>query len=106
MRSVHENGGAEEAAMSGTLISLCVRTFIVNENDRPGLVLLGPRGMQVIGKTHALVFIKSCTISGWVLFSCDVDNTLHMYLLKVVRSKVQSNLACVAPSMCCLGFGD
>ena len=49
---VHGNGGTEEAAMSGNLFSLCVRTFIVNENDRLGLVLLGPRGMQVIGKTH------------------------------------------------------
>src|SRR6266540_2888125 len=78
MRSVHGNGETEEAAMSGNLFSLCVRTFIVNENDRPGLVLLGQH--------TAHVFIESCTISGWVLFSGDVDNTLHIYLFKVVRS--------------------
>ena len=76
MRSVHGNGGAEEAAMSGALFSLCVLKFIVNENDRPGLVLLG--------QYTAHVFIGSCTIFELVLFSGDVGNTLHMYLLKVV----------------------
>src|SRR5438128_1550012 len=30
-------------------------------------------------------FIESCTISELVLFSGDVDNTLNLYLLKVVR---------------------
>src|SRR6266540_7475667 len=78
MRSVHGNGGTEEVAMSGNHFSLCLRTFIVNENGRPGLVLLGQHTAQV--------FIESCTIYGWVLFSGAVDNTLHMYLLKVVRS--------------------
>ena len=78
MRSVHGNGRTEEAAMSGNLFSLCLRIFLVNENGRPGLVLLG--------QYTAHVFIESCTIYGWVLFSGDVDNTLHMYLLKVVRS--------------------
>ena len=64
--------------MSGALFSLCVLKFIVNENDRPSLVLLGQH--------TAHVFIESCTTSELVLFSGDVDNTLHMYLLKVVRS--------------------
>src|SRR6266540_5470085 len=74
MRSVHGNGGAEEAAISGALFSLCGLKFIVNENDRPSLVLLGQH--------TAHVFIESCTTSELVLFSGDVDNTLHMYLLK------------------------
>src|SRR6266540_1032109 len=74
MRSVHGNGGAEEAAMSDALFSLCGLKFIVNENDRRSLVLLGQH--------TAHVFIESCTTSKLVLFSGDVDNTLHMYLLK------------------------
>ena len=60
--------------MSGNLFSLCLRTFIVNENDRPSLVLLGQH--------TAYIFIESCTTSELVHFSDDVDNTLHMYLLK------------------------
>src|SRR6266498_603355 len=75
MRSVHGNGGAKEAAMSDAFFSLCGLKFIVNENDRPSLVLLGQH--------TAHVFIESCTTSQWVLFSGDVDNTLHMYLLKI-----------------------
>src|SRR6266542_815322 len=74
MRSVHRNGGAEEAAMSDALFSVCGLKFIVNENDRPSLVLFGQH--------TAHVFIESCTTSELVLFSGDVDNTLHMYLLK------------------------
>ena len=74
MRSVHGNGGTEEVAMSGNLFSLCLRTFIVNENGRSSLVLLG--------QYTAHVFIESCTIYGWVLFTGDVDNTLHLFLFE------------------------
>src|SRR6266540_2005674 len=74
MRYVHGNEGAEEAAMSGALFSLCVLKFIVNENDRPSLVLLGQH--------TAHVFIESCTTSELVLFLGDVENTLQMSLLK------------------------
>ena len=80
MRSVHGNGGAEEVAMSGTLFSLCGLKFLVNENDRPSLVLLGQH--------TAHVFIETCTTFEWVLFSGDVDNTLHMYLLKLYDLKI------------------
>ena len=58
--------------MSGNLFSLCLHIFIVNENGRPGVVLLGQHTVHV--------FIESCMIYGWVLFSGDVDNTLHLFL--------------------------
>ena len=72
MRSVHGNGGAEEADMSGALFSLCVLKFIVNENDRPSLVLLGQHTAHVL--------IESCTTSELVLFLDDVDNTLNVFI--------------------------
>ena len=75
MQYVHGNGGAEEAAMSDALFSLCGLKFTVNENDRPSLVWLGQH--------TAHVFIESYMISGWVLVSGDVDNTPHMYLFKL-----------------------
>ena len=46
--------------MSGNLFSLCLRTFIVNENDRPSLVLLGQH--------TAHVFIESCDLWMGALF--------------------------------------
>ena len=63
--------------MSDALFSVCGLKFIVNENDRRSIVLLGQHTAQV--------FIESCMTSELILFSGDVDNTLNVYLLKVVR---------------------